>query len=182
MMRSVGGRATADRGGISAHGDTGGKIPRAGVARIGRFCACDRGAAAVEFGLATPLLLGLLVPIVDLGIGFSKQQQLRQAVQAGALYATIHPWNSNSPTDIANAVRTASALTGVAVTPTPFQLCGCPNGSAVTTVTCGTPCSNAEGAGSYVKVSAQMPYTPSLPYPLLGNSVTLTAQSMVRIR
>ncbi len=63
-----------------------------GVAdRLCRLLRCDRGVAAVEFGLAAPILLGAPVPVADLGIAFAKQQQVRQAVQAGAQYTTNHP-------------------------------------------------------------------------------------------
>ncbi len=70
---------------------------------------CDRGVAAVEFALAAPILLGALVPVADLGIAFAKQQQLRQAVQAGAQYAASHPWDQNAPTAIASAVTRGDA-------------------------------------------------------------------------
>jgi Flp pilus assembly protein TadG len=147
-----------------------------------RLLGCNRGVAAVEFGLAAPILLAALVPIVDLGIAFSSQQQLRQAVQAGAQYAATHPWNQSSPTTIASSVTAATPLSGITVSPSPYQKCGCPNGSGITTVTCGYSCSNGQTAGYYVVVSAQLQYTPTLPYSLLGSSTTLNAQSTVRIR
>lgn len=140
------------------------------------------GTSAVEFALSVPILLALLVPIADLGIAFSLRYQVQQAVQAGAQYASLHPWNSNSPTEIADAVRAASALDGITVTPAPAQLCGCPSDSAVTMATCGSTCSNGETAGYYVVVNAQLPYNSVLPYSALGDSTILTAQSTVRIR
>lgn len=140
------------------------------------------GTSAVEFALAAPVLLGILTPVADLGIAFAQRQQLQQAVQAGAQYASFHPWNRNSPTDIANAVRAASTLSGVAVTPAPFQTCGCPDGSTILSATCGSTCSNGQTAGYYVVVTAQLPYTPILPYSALADQVTLTGQSTVRIR
>ena len=97
-----------------------------------RLLGCERGVAAVEFGLAAPILLGALVPVADLGIAFAKQQQLRQAVQAGAQYAASHPWDQNSPADIAGAVTAATPLSGTTVSPAPYQLCGYPDGSAIT--------------------------------------------------
>lgn len=140
------------------------------------------GAAAVEFGLAVPLLLGLLVPIADLGMAFSQRIQVQQSAQAGAQYAAFHPWNSNSPTEIANAAKSASALSGIATSPSPFQVCGCPTGNTVLSANCGSTCANSETAGYYVVVTTELPYTPMLPYSVLGDSVTLTAQSTVRIR
>lgn len=140
------------------------------------------GTSAVEFALATPVLLGLLVPLVDLGIAYSRQIQVEQAAQAGAQYASGHPWNSDSVTAISTAVTSAGALPGIAASPPPSQICGCPSGSAVMSYTCNTTCPNGQTAGYYVVVGAQLPYTPPLPYSVLGNSMTLSAQSTVRIR
>jgi Flp pilus assembly protein TadG len=140
------------------------------------------GTSAVEFALAAPILMGLLVPVADLGTAFAQRQQVQQAVQAGAQYASFHPWHSNSPTEIADAVRAASPLSGISVTPAPFQVCGCPTGSAVTSATCGSTCSNGQIAGYYVVVTAQASYTPVLPYSALPDQVSLTGQSTIRIR
>lgn len=140
------------------------------------------GTAAVEFGLAAPLLFALLVPLADLGMAYSQQVQVQQAAQAGAQYAILHAWNSNSSTAIANAVTAASRLPGLAATPAPSETCGCPNGASVTAATCGTKCSNGQSAGYYVVVNARASYSPLLPYSLLPQPTTLTAQSTVRIQ
>ena len=151
------------------------------LARLRLLPRSDRGSAAVEFGLAAPILVGLLVPVADLGIAYSQKILVDQAAQAGAQYAALHPWNSNSATEIANAVTSATTLP-IAATPAPRQICGCPTGSTITEVTCGNICSNTETAGYYVVVNGQLPYTPVLPYSVLGNSVTLASQTTVRIR
>jgi Flp pilus assembly protein TadG len=140
------------------------------------------GTAALEFALATPVLLGLLTPVADLGIALSHRIQVQQAAQAGAQYAAMHPWNSNSPTQIANAVTAASALPGITAIPAPTQMCGCPTGSAVKPAQCASTCANGETAGYYVSVNAQSTYMSTLPYSMLGKSLKLAAQSTVRIR
>ena len=145
------------------------------------LCA-KSGTSAVEFAVAAPVLMGLLVPVADLGIAFAQQQQVQQAVQAGAQYASFHPWHTNSPTQIADAVRAASAHSGISVNPAPYQVCGCPTGSAVTSATCGSTCSNGQTAGYYVVVTAEASYAPVLPDLALPDQATLTGQSTVRIR
>ncbi len=149
---------------------------------LAAIAGSQRGTAAVEFALATPILFGLLVPVADFGMAFSEQIQVNQAAQAGAQYAAFHPWNSHSVTDISNAVTSATKLGGISASPAPSQLCGCPNGSTITTATCSSVCPNGEAAGYYVIVNAQLPYRSTLPYSLLGKSVTLTAQTTVRIQ
>jgi Flp pilus assembly protein TadG len=140
------------------------------------------GSSAVEFALAAPVLLGLLVPVVDLGMAFSQQIKVQQSAQAGAQYATTHPWTSSSATAIANAVTAASTLTTLTAVPAPSQSCGCPTGTAIASAACSSTCSDGQPAGYYVTINAQAPYTPQLPYSVLGSSVTLTAQSTVRVR
>jgi Flp pilus assembly protein TadG len=120
--------------------------------------------------------------MADLGIAFSEQIQVQQAAAAGAQYAAFHAWNSSSPTAIANAVTAASTLSSITASPAPSQTCGCPSSSGVAPATCGNTCSDGQPTGYYVVVNAQAPYTPKLPYSALGSSVTLTAQSTIRVR
>jgi Flp pilus assembly protein TadG len=150
--------------------------------RAASLAQAERGNAAVEFALAAPILVALLVPMADLGMAFSQQIQVQQAAQAGATYATLHPWTNGSATAISNAVLAASTLSTIAASPAPSQICGCPTGSAIVTASCSSTCSDGAPAGYYVVVNAQAPYTPQLPYSVLGSSVTLAAQSMVRVR
>jgi Flp pilus assembly protein TadG len=134
--------------------------------------------AAVEFAITAPLLIGMLIPIVDLGMGIAKNTQLRNAAQAGAQYAFVNGWDSAA---IQNAVTNATKLSPIEALPAPSQSCGCPTGATVTTVACGSVCSDGANAGTYVTVNARSSYAPVLPYPLLGNPVTLVATSIVRI-
>src|SRR6266568_2113813 len=85
-------------------------ILRRGARRLALLMRSERGNSAIEFALATPILLGLLVPVADLGMAFSQQLQVQQAAQAGAQYALLHGWNSSA---ISNAVTAATNLTGI---------------------------------------------------------------------
>ena len=59
--------------------------------RLAALVRSDGGTSAVEFALAAPVLLGLLVPMADLGMAFSQQIKVQQAAVAGAQYAALHP-------------------------------------------------------------------------------------------
>jgi Flp pilus assembly protein TadG len=154
-------------------------ILRRAACGLAHLVRAERGNAAIEFALATPILIGLLVPVADLGIAFSQQLQVQQAAQAGAQYALLHGYSS---TAISNAVTAATTLPGVSATPAPSQSCGCPSGSTITTGPCGTVCTNGETAGTYVFVNAKYAYTTVLPYSVLGSGMNLTAESSVRIQ
>jgi Flp pilus assembly protein TadG len=135
-----------------------------------------RGAAAVEFAMITPFLLGLLVPMADIGAYVYNSMQLQLAAQAGAEYAARHDWDPNgilsamqnaaprlnlSTTDL-SVPNTTDLLPGtcypsaancsttnVAFTAGNVQACGCvdPTSGAMTNVTCTNPRSTCAGSG-----------------------------------
>ena len=144
-----------------------------------RLLRGEHGAGAVEFAIGATLLAGLLIPLIDLGMGFYQKMQVQDAAQAGAQYALAHGWNS---TAIENAVTSATALSSISASPAPVRNCGCPQGTSVTSSTCGGTCAGGQSVGTYVTVSAQATYTPLIPYPVLGQSVALTAQATVWIQ
>lgn len=152
---------------------------RAFLCRAARF-RCDRtAAAALEFAIAAPLMVALVIPMVDLGAGFQQRMQVQDAAQAGAQYALAHGWDS---TAIQNAVTSAATLSGIQALPAPATSCGCPQGTSITAATCGGTCASGLAAGTYVTVNAQASYSPLIPYPMFGQSVTLSAQATVRIQ
>jgi Flp pilus assembly protein TadG len=177
MTTQIGGRGRAVSNSESPA--TRPNILRRAARHLAHLAGAERGNAAIEFALATPILIGLLVPVADLGIAFSQQLQVQQAAQAGAQYALLHGYNS---TAISNAVTAASTLSGVSAYPAPTQGCGCPTGTAITAAACSSVCSNGETAGTYVYVNARYTYTTVLPYSVLGSGMDLTAQSTVRIQ
>jgi Flp pilus assembly protein TadG len=146
---------------------------------VASLARAEHGNAAIEFAIATPILIGLLVPVADLGMAFSQQLQVQQAAQSGAQYALLHGYNS---TAISNAVTAGTTLSTVTAAPAPTQSYGCPSGTAITAAASGSTCSDGETAGTYVFVNAQAAYTPALPYSVLGSSLTLTAQAAVRVQ
>ena len=141
--------------------------------------ASRSGVSSVEFALAVPLLVSILMVLADFGVGFYEKMQVEDAAQAGAQYALLHGWDS---TAIQNAVTNATRLSGLSASPAPTKTCGCPSGSAVTTVVCTATCSNGLSPGTYVNVNAQASYTPLISYPIMGSTVTLTGQSVARIQ
>src|SRR6266550_1150175 len=89
-------------------------ILRRAAHRLTLLMRSERGNSAIEFALATPILLGLLVPVADLGMAFTQQIQVQQAAQAGAQYALLHGYSSSA---ISNAITAATNLSGVSAAP-----------------------------------------------------------------
>ena len=153
------------------------------------------GLALVEFGLAAPVLMLLLVGLVDFGLGFYQALQIQGAAAAGAEYATVHGYNQSN---IQSVVTGSTNLTGVSAAAS--QVCGCANTGTFNTfsvpasgVCFNSQCSGcASGsscpAGLYVSVTSTLNYTPllsnlGLKYALsLPSSVALTGQAYRRLQ
>ncbi len=168
-----------------------------------RVALGDRhGVAIVEFAFVASFLVALMLPVVDIGMGFYYKTRVMTAAQAGAQYAFVHDWSGNSAatqTAITTAVTSAMDLS-VSATPAPSLSCKCADGtqlnnptslpsSPFTPATCSSlPSTNCTGSnnpnspGAYVTVNAQVTYSPLFAYLGFGNPVTLTASSTVRVQ
>jgi len=138
-----------------------------------------RGTAAIEFAIVGPMLVVMMVCTMDLGAGMFRKMQVQNAAQAGAMYAALHGF---APSSISSAVTNATGLSDISSSPEPSQFCGCASNSGVASIACTSTCSGGSIPGTYVTVSAQSTYSTILPYPLVPDSFTLTAQSTVRIQ
>ena len=76
---------------------------------INRLRLNERGAAALEFALALPALVMMIVGIGQLGILYMANAGLRNAVAEGARFATIYP----RPSDTAIRTRITSSEFGL---------------------------------------------------------------------
>jgi Flp pilus assembly protein TadG len=138
----------------------------------------SRGTAAIEFGLAIPLLLMLLMGVVELGYAMYESMQVYNSVEAGALYAVR---SGGDLAGTATAVVNATGTQGITATPAPVQFCGCPSESGIVTSSCSATCANGNSPGTYVRVSASLAHQTILPYPGLSLPTTMTAQSTIRL-
>jgi Flp pilus assembly protein TadG len=162
-------------------------LPNRGVRAMGRapihaFLSGDRdgarGVAAVELALLAPVLIFMLVATFDIGMGLYRKMQVQNAAQAGAQYAISHGFSSS----LASTVTGATTFSGISASPAPIKFCGCPTSTGVTVADCSSPCSGGMSPGTYVTVSSQGVYNTILPYPMVPQSFTITAQSTVRIQ
>jgi len=171
------------------------------VGRVRRLWRDRRGISAVELGLTAAFILPPLGSVFDLGMAFSQQIKMQQAVQAGAQYASMNVWNSSSsPNAITSAVTSAlpAALQSIVTVygdtthSAPYEACYCPTGTSGNYLqsvdnlsSCGaTTCSDGETSGYYVTVAARLDYTPIAPFSFvfMNNPQTLTASSVVRVQ
>ena len=151
----------------------------------GGFLGSD-GTALVEFALAAPILVTLVLGIADFGMLAAKNAALEGATRVGAEYARN---NSTTCKDVTSAscisgIKTAmqSAVNATLTFPSsspPFpESCECDDGSSIT---CGTTCAVGKTPNcTLVTVTASQTYTPILPWP--GIPTSLTASTELRIQ
>ena len=114
------------------------------------LCRDRRGNFAIEFALALPILLLLLVGLLDLGRLSIEKSALLQGAREGAQYGIL------APTDTANIQTTATNATGVSgATATTSTFCECVSGTAVA---CTTTCSGGATIKQYVVVNTTAPF------------------------
>ncbi len=137
------------------------------------FCGEERGAVAVEFAFATPLLLLLLSGAIDFGLALNQSSSLTSAARAGAQYGMRFPSDSEG---IAQAVTKAVNYDPATLTITSQLTCECADGSAVAcTDTCG-----GAAPRSFVTVNVSMPYSSPLPTGLMLGPVTVSGSAVFR--
>lgn len=158
--------------------------------------APPRGVSAVEFGLAAPFLILLLVALTDLGLGFYDSLQVQGAASAGAQYASTHAWNTANITAAVQAatdLRTQVTMQGGS----PSTVCVCTDNDTFTIkgaaeLQSGTSfgdcnniaanCPNGNRPALHASVGVQFSYNTLLPYPWATGTVTLTGQAFRRLQ
>lgn len=157
--------------------------------RAGRSFLASDGTALVEFALAAPILVALVLGIADFGLLAANTAALEGATRVGAEYARNNSTcqadvtGSSCTTGIENAMSSAQNFSSPLIFPSsspPFLVsCQCDDGSSIT---CGTTC---VGAGKVpnrvlITVTASQNYTPILSWP--GIPTSLTASTEMRVQ
>lgn len=136
------------------------------------------GQSAVEFALAVPFLLLVLIAACDYGAILLDQIELTNAARAGAEYgATSAIYAGNLSGISAVASRSLNRVPGATVTA--VNLC-CPAGSTASCVQPATSCPNGQ---LYVKVNTSATVIPMFAFPGLGlpASINLSASSQMPV-
>ena len=136
------------------------------------------GVAALELALVSSILVGILIPTFDLGMGAYQKMRVQDAAEAGAQYALTSGYSAAA---ITSAAQNATSL-GAGVTVTPSESCNCITGGTIgSSVACGSTCPDGSTAGTYVTVATQATYTLLVSYPGLASPMTLNGSAIVRI-
>ena len=150
-----------------------------------RFLGVE-GAVLVEFALAAPILVTLVLGIADLGLLAANTAALEGVTRVGAEYARN---NTTCQADLAGqsciaGIKSAMTNSGnfnppITFPSDPSASCECDDGSPIT---CGTTCADVGKPSPnrvLITVSASQSYTPILPWPGLPSSVTASTEMRV---
>ena len=142
---------------------------------------CSRGAAAVEFALVVPLLLGLAFAIVSYGVMLSLRQTVSQAAAEGARAAAVAPAHPSSPAY--GAVARASSAVASALGPGYACSGGALTKDGTGVGTCAvTPPVDCDDAGCAYVVTVSYDYehhplVPAFPFVPMPARLTYTASA-----
>lgn len=138
------------------------------------------GVAVVEFVIAMPLLLFLMLATAELGRAFYQYTALEKAVEGGARYLADHARDATGTLAITDEYRTAVRN---------LVMYGDVQGDTGTLVTPGLTAANinveeVSGLGGHFRVTVSYPYQPIFPdFPVLGwISQQVTIDSPLRVQ
>jgi Flp pilus assembly protein TadG len=164
-------------------------------ARSRRFARREDGTVLIDSAFALTVLALFIVGIADLGLGYMRQMTMMNAVRAGSQLALVRTPSLDVSADSEAAVTSISEIRAAVLNAAPFLAedpgqdylsvslnCTCPDGTATQCfVESGTPpaCSDRH---AFVNVSLTFEHEYILPYPGLGESLTLSASNSVRVK
>ena len=144
---------------------------RAVVRSIGSVLQARRGVAALEFGILASLLIVLLLGGFDVANALQQSIRLRQAVEAGSVYAVQYPGNSSGITSAIQAALPQGWNGTAAIS------CSCVSSSGTASAAPSCPATCASGSlQSLMTLSVTMPFSPWLLASLTQVSATNVIQ------
>ena len=153
-----------------------------------KFPAAQAGVALVEFALALPLLVIVLIGITEMGRLAYYNILVGSAAHAGAMYASLNTYTANDTVHIKAAAESdGQNIPQLTVSPAP-PTCNCYNSSSgsSTTLSCalnGSTCASGTHRVIYVQVSATGKIDTLFNYKALGipDPWTITRTATVRV-
>ncbi len=137
-----------------------------------------RGQSMVEFALALPILLPMVMAACDVSRAFYVTIQLYNAARAGVQYgAQGLPYAADTSGIQSAASADVSAVGGLSVT---SSQCTCLAGSSVSTCGGSNYCS-ADSNSTWVEVDTSAPFKTLIPYPGFPSSFTLSGKAVMQV-
>ncbi len=155
---------------------------------------CDSGAVTIEFAFALTALTLLVVGVVNMGLAYSAQMSLSNAVRAGSQFALVRHPSLAPGADAQQAIVSMQDIRNAVVQSADFLAAdpGAPDLTACVFYECPsaapTPCGTTPGGTpacaewqTFVSISLSRLYDFLIPFPVFGSGVTLSATHTVRL-
>ena len=143
------------------------------LGRLRQFAAECRGAVAIEFAAAAPILLLVLSGAVDLGMALHQSSTLGNAARQGAQYALRYPTDAAGIKDVVEKSVTYDPST---LTIESKLACECADKTAIA---CTDSCSGT-APQAYISVSISKTYSSPLPTAVLLGITAVHGSSVMR--
>jgi Flp pilus assembly protein TadG len=143
------------------------------TAGLRRFATECRGAVAIEFAAAAPILLLIVSAAVDLGMALHQSSVLGSAARAGAQYALRFPTDAAGIKDV---VEKSVGYDPASLTVESKLACECADKTAIA---CTESCSGT-APQAYISVSVSKPYSSPLPTATMLGITAVYGSSVMR--
>ena len=147
-----------------------------------------RGAALVEYAIAIPVLMFLLIGLIEVGRLAYFTIEVGNAAHAGAQYGALSMSNAADTTGMQNAAKDDGQNSIANLTAVGQYVCACWDGttqtpSPPTHAACGTACTGTGRSITYAQVSATGTINALFNYGALGlpTSWTVTRTATIRV-
>lgn len=146
-----------------------------------RATRSQAGTALLEFVLALPLLMLLLLGAVEIGRYAYFAIQVGNAARAGVQYGAQNGVTALDSTGIVNAAKADGNTSIAALNVSPANYCECWNGSSGSAATCTGTCPSGSHLVEYVQVTVSGSVDPLFHYPFLPSTLTVSNTATMRI-
>jgi len=145
------------------------------------FFQSQRGDSLLETAIAAPVLLLLTLGIVEFGRAWYLQNELAGAAQAGAIYGSQNPTDTEGMETVAkdNAPDVSSATDVSGFSATASWGCECST-TGVASASCASAPTCSYNVVDYVLVTVSATYKPFVEWPGLPESIPLSEKIRMR--
>lgn len=150
-----------------------------------RLLDCRAGTFAVEFALATPIMLLLIVAVADVSLMMYRKIEINNAAKLASHYGLLRRPVQGDLTAIESAARNNlpadwfAGGTSAPATVTASLACVCEDG---TVIACTNVCSAGQLRATYLNVDVTKLQPTLFDYPVFPGSVLLSVRSSVRLQ
>ncbi len=141
------------------------------------FVADDAGVAILELALTAPFLILMTIGIIDIGRFARDGIEVGNAARAGASFGAYNATNSTNTNGIASAATSDASdvsLLATEVASSTYCSCGGTSGTQVTNCSPVPACAGSDHLDSFVSVTVVKSFSPSIAYPGLPPTLTIS--------